>query len=144
MAADTPALSPATVVVHAGRPPHDVDQPLNAPITMASTYVAGGDREYGRTGNPTWQAFDRSPDPDTVTPGRTTRLAVIGHSLGALAVSYLQGVDDRIQTVVALDKLSTRASSTPPAPGHRPRRRTRTARRRPATTGGRRPASTRW
>jgi hypothetical protein len=60
--------------------------------------------------NPVWGAFDRSPDPDTVTPGRTTRLAVIGHSLGALAVSYLQGVDDRIQTVVALDKLSTKAS----------------------------------
>jgi hypothetical protein len=60
--------------------------------------------------NPVWESFDRSPDPDTVTPGRTTRLAVIGHSLGALAVSYLQGVDDRIQTVVALDKLSTRAA----------------------------------
>src|SRR3954470_6597945 len=60
--------------------------------------------------NPVWDSFDRSPDPNTVTPGRTTRLAVIGHSLGALAVSYLQGVDDRIQTVVALDKLSTKAS----------------------------------
>src|SRR5688572_26090386 len=58
MAADTPALSPATVVVHAGRPPRDVDQPLNAPITMASTYVAGGDLEYGRYANPTWTAFE--------------------------------------------------------------------------------------
>ncbi|WP_206340348.1 hypothetical protein [Blastococcus litoris] len=60
--------------------------------------------------NPLWESFDRSPDPDTATPGRTTRLAVIGHSLGAIAVSYLQGVDDRIQTVVALDKLSTTAA----------------------------------
>ena len=60
MAADTPALSPATVVVHAGRPPRDVDQPLNAPITMASTYVAGGDLEYGRYGNPTWSAFEEA------------------------------------------------------------------------------------
>ncbi len=51
-------LSPATRVVHGGRPPHEPDQPLSAPITMASTYVAGGDREYGRTGNPTWQAFE--------------------------------------------------------------------------------------
>jgi cystathionine gamma-synthase len=51
-------LSPATRVVHAGRPPHEPDQPLSTPITMASTYVAGGDREYGRTGNPTWQAFE--------------------------------------------------------------------------------------
>jgi cystathionine gamma-synthase len=58
MAADTPALSPATVVVHAGRPPHEVDQPLNGPIQMASTYVAGGDLEYGRYANPTWAAFE--------------------------------------------------------------------------------------
>ena len=60
MSDDTPALSPATVVVHAGRPPRDVDQPLNAPITMASTYVAGGDLEYGRYANPTWAAFEEA------------------------------------------------------------------------------------
>ena len=51
-------LRPATTAVHAGRPPHEPDQPLNAPITMASTYVAGGDVEYGRYGNPTWSAFE--------------------------------------------------------------------------------------
>ena len=33
---------------------------MSTPITMASTYVAGGDREYGRTGNPTWQAFEEA------------------------------------------------------------------------------------
>src|SRR6478752_3670611 len=60
MADDTPALSPATVVVHAGRPPREVDQPLNTPITMASTYVAGGDLEYGRYANPTWAAFEEA------------------------------------------------------------------------------------
>ena len=43
-----------------GRPPHEPDQPLNAPITMASTYVAGGDLEYGRYGNPTWAAFEEA------------------------------------------------------------------------------------
>src|SRR6185369_8071408 len=53
-------LRPATTVVHAGRPPHEPDQPLNAPITMASTYVAGGDLEYGRYGNPTWAAFEEA------------------------------------------------------------------------------------
>ena len=52
------SLRPATVAVTAGRPPHEPDQPLNAPITMASTYVAGGDLEYGRYGNPTWTAFE--------------------------------------------------------------------------------------
>src|SRR3954469_21900853 len=51
-------LRPDTVAVHAGRPAHERNQPLNAPITMASTYVAGGDLEYGRYGNPTWTAFE--------------------------------------------------------------------------------------
>jgi len=51
-------MRPATRAVHLGRPPHEPDQPLNSPITMASTYVAGGDREYGRYTNPTWTAFE--------------------------------------------------------------------------------------
>jgi cystathionine gamma-synthase len=51
-------LRPATLAVTAGRPVHEPDQPLNQPITMASTYVAGGDVEYGRYGNPTWSAFE--------------------------------------------------------------------------------------
>lgn len=55
--------------------------------------------------NPFWQLFDHSPDLRTVTKGRTNRLAVIGHSLGAAAVTYVQGVDRRVETVVALDKL---------------------------------------
>ena len=53
-----PPLAPATVAVTSGRPPHEPDQPLNVPITMAATYVAGGDLEYGRYGNPTWTAFE--------------------------------------------------------------------------------------
>ncbi len=53
-------LRPATRAVHAGRPPHTPDAPFNVPITMASTYVAGGDREYGRYGNPTWAAFEET------------------------------------------------------------------------------------
>jgi hypothetical protein len=57
--------------------------------------------------NPLWTRFDRSPDTQTVTPGRTTRLAIAGHSLGALAVSYVQSMDTRVQAVVALDKLAT-------------------------------------
>lgn len=52
------SLRPATVAVTAGRPKMEPDAPLNVPITMASTYVAGGDTEYGRYGNPTWQAFE--------------------------------------------------------------------------------------
>jgi cystathionine gamma-synthase len=56
----TTPLRPATVTVTAGRPPHEPDAPLNAPITMASTYVGGGDTEYGRYGNPTWSAFENA------------------------------------------------------------------------------------
>lgn len=55
-----PATRPATRAVHSGRPPHEPDQPLNEPIAMASTYVAGGDLEYGRYGNPTWAAFEEA------------------------------------------------------------------------------------
>ncbi|RLV51153.1 cystathionine gamma-synthase [Nocardioides mangrovicus] len=51
-------MRPDTIAVHAGRPPHTPDQPLNVPLTPASTYVAGGDLEYGRYGNPTWTGFE--------------------------------------------------------------------------------------
>jgi hypothetical protein len=63
--------------------------------------------------NPYWRLFDRSPDRDTVTPGRTTRIAVIGHSMGAAAVSKVQGTDDRVEAVVALDKLTGPGSDGP-------------------------------
>ena len=55
--------------------------------------------------NPLWKLFDRSRDRRTRTRGRTRRVAIIGHSLGASAVSYVQGIDKRVETVVALDKL---------------------------------------
>lgn len=52
------AFRPETVTVIAGRPPHVVDEPLNVPVHLASTYVAGGSREYGRFANPSWTAFE--------------------------------------------------------------------------------------
>ncbi len=54
------SLRPSTLAVTAGRPPAEPDAPLNTPITMASTYRAGGDLEYGRYGNPTWSAFEEA------------------------------------------------------------------------------------
>ena len=65
----------------------------------------GGDQPVNAF-NPLWKLFDRSPDNRTATPGRTTRIAIVGHSLGAFAVSYVQGIDPRVETVVALDKLA--------------------------------------
>ncbi|WP_022890336.1 trans-sulfuration enzyme family protein [Agromyces italicus] len=55
---DAPALSPETVAVVAGRPPHAPDAPVNVPVHLTSTYVAGGDLAYGRYGNPSWTAFE--------------------------------------------------------------------------------------
>ena len=55
-----PPYRPATVAVTSGRPPHEPDNPLNEPLTMASTFVAGGQVEYGRYGNPTWAAFEQA------------------------------------------------------------------------------------
>ncbi len=57
MATDPP-LKLSTIAVTAGRPDRTPDAPLNTPITMAATYVAGGDVEYGRYGNPTWTALE--------------------------------------------------------------------------------------
>jgi len=55
--------------------------------------------------NPLWRRIDRRRDRRSVTPGRKRKVAIIGHSLGAAAVSHVQGVDRRVATVVALDKL---------------------------------------
>jgi cystathionine gamma-synthase len=43
-----------TVAVQAGRPPRDPGAPMNAPISMSSTYVQDAAVEYGRDGSTTW------------------------------------------------------------------------------------------
>ena len=68
-------------------------------------FVSTPAKPYKGAFNPLWKLWDRSPDKRSVTPGRTTRIAIIGHSLGAFAVSQVQGQDPRVETVVALDKL---------------------------------------
>lgn len=60
--------------------------------------------------NPLWRLFDRRRARRTDTPGRRTKVAIVGHSLGASAVSYVQGIDRRVQAVVALDKLAASGS----------------------------------
>ncbi|HWC36273.1 MAG TPA: alpha/beta hydrolase [Mycobacteriales bacterium] len=65
----------------------------------------------GASFNPLWRQVDHRPDHHSVTEGRTTRLAVIGHSTGAVTVSYLQGVDRRIEAAVALDKITATPSA---------------------------------
>jgi cystathionine gamma-synthase len=53
-------LHPETLAVTAGRPADEPDQPLNVPLVLASTYIAGGELEYGRYRNPTWTAFEET------------------------------------------------------------------------------------
>lgn len=91
-------MRPATRAVHVGRPPHESDEPLNVPITMAATYVAGGSREYGRYTNPTWTAFEEAlADLEGGEPG--ARCLAFASGLAAVSVVLdLVGAD---QLVVA-------------------------------------------
>ena len=61
----TAGLSAETVVVAAGRPARERDQPVNPPIVLSSTYfgtgpLGDGDRGYGRFSNPTWDPFEEA------------------------------------------------------------------------------------
>jgi cystathionine gamma-synthase len=51
-------LSPATRVVALGREHPTPGGQVGAPLVLSSTYHAGGDVVYARTGNPTWSAFE--------------------------------------------------------------------------------------
>src|SRR5690348_9590181 len=86
--------SPATVAVTAGRPRHEPDQPLNHPITMASTYGATGDVEYGRYANPTWTAFEEAL-------GELEGGRCLAFSSGLAAVSTVLDLVGTDQVVVA-------------------------------------------
>jgi cystathionine gamma-synthase len=56
----TPELDPSTVVVHAGRPERVPNAPVGNSPVFSSTYVAGGDRGYGRFGNDAWIALEET------------------------------------------------------------------------------------
>jgi cystathionine gamma-synthase len=53
-------LSPASILVSAGRQPRIPGAGLNAPLELSSTYVADGPIDYARGGNPTWTAFEEA------------------------------------------------------------------------------------
>lgn len=67
---------PSTRLVHTGRPDRTPDAPLSEPVTLSSTYVAGGPTGYGRFGNPTWSAFEE----------------VVGDLEGGRAVAFASGM----------------------------------------------------
>lgn len=84
----------ATLAVKAGRPPAEPDQPLNEPLVLASTYVAGGELEYGRYGNPTWGAFETALG--ALEGGR-----VVSFASGMAAISTLFDLVAPGETIVA-------------------------------------------
>jgi cystathionine gamma-synthase len=51
-------LHPETIVISTGRPPHIAGEGINLPISLNSTFVAGGPISYGRFGNETWQPLE--------------------------------------------------------------------------------------
>ena len=53
-----PAWTADTVAVQAGRPARTPGAPMNAPITLSSTYVHDATVEYGRDGNAGWGALE--------------------------------------------------------------------------------------
>ncbi len=53
-----PAWTADTVAVQAGRPAREPGAPMNAPITLSSTYVHDATIEYGRDGNAGWVALE--------------------------------------------------------------------------------------
>jgi cystathionine gamma-synthase len=95
-AMDAHALHPETIAVVAGRPAHAGGNPLNQPITPASTFHFGEDVtvEYGRDGNPGWLALE----------------AALGQLEGGHCVTFASGL---AATTALLDELpvGTRAIS---------------------------------
>lgn len=69
-------MQPETVTVTAGRPAKEPGAPLNSPITLASAFVPGGESEYGRHGNPTYDAFEQ----------------VVGDLEGGRALGFASGI----------------------------------------------------
>lgn len=68
-------LSPSSLVVDAGRPLRRPGGPVNPPLSLSSTFHAGGERDYLRSGSPTTDAFE----------------AVVGALDGGVAVSFASG-----------------------------------------------------
>ncbi len=88
-------LSPSTIAVGAGRPNRVPGGPLNAPITLASAFIPGGQSEYGRHGNPTWDSFEQ----------------VLGALEGGRALAFASGI---AATTALFDLVPARAAVVAP------------------------------
>ncbi|GAB3600415.1 aminotransferase class I/II-fold pyridoxal phosphate-dependent enzyme [Angustibacter peucedani] len=92
--APRPTYAPATLAVAAGRPTAAPGAPLNEPVWLTSTYGADGPYDYGRSGNPTWDAFETALG--ALEGGRA-----LVHSAGLAAVAAAVSLAADGATVVA-------------------------------------------
>ncbi len=83
---DGPELSPATLAITAGRPPREPGAPVNEPVALTSTYLAGGERSYARIDNPSWEAFETAVDEWRALTARW----LVGEAMDAASVPALQ------------------------------------------------------
>jgi cystathionine gamma-synthase len=97
---DRPDLTPATIVVSAGRPPRTQGAPVNPPVVLSSTYVnqgeTGSDRLYTRMGTETWEPFEEALG---LLEGAAHPAIVFGSGMAAVAAA-LSLVPDRGVLVV--------------------------------------------
>ncbi len=88
------STDPATLVVTAGRPPSQLGGAVNSPIVLSSTYHSDPGEalapdhtwDYGRSGNPTWAAFEEAMSLLEGGPARVfaSGLAAVAAAIGVL------------------------------------------------------------
>lgn len=78
-------LAPATRLVGSGRPPRSPGASVSPELAMTSTYVAGGDVNYARVGNPTWSAFETTLA--ALEGDDSTRALAFASGMGAISAT---------------------------------------------------------
>jgi cystathionine gamma-synthase len=111
-------LRPESLLVAAGRPARTPAGPVNPPISLSSTFHAGGPRVYGRDGNDTVEAFEAALG--AVEGGRVTAFSsgmaactalIEGLPVGSVVVlptSYYNFHRTLLDTQVELGRLTLR------------------------------------
>jgi len=83
MSHDSSKEKPATRAVTAGRPPRAGDSALNTPISLNSTFTAGGPIGYGRYGNETWSATESA-----ISALEGGRSLIFSSGMAAISAAY--------------------------------------------------------
>jgi cystathionine gamma-synthase len=73
----------STRAITSGRPPRQGDSPLNTPISLNSTFTAGGPIGYGRYGNDTWSATE-----DAISSLEGGRSLIFSSGMAAITAAF--------------------------------------------------------